>query len=77
MRNRRTLQAGLAHLQDDYMGEHWLATFALLAVGGELRHHRLSCSWSDGSVLRLCGRLSISSSVRGHAVQRLSDGMRV
>ena len=25
------LQAGLAHLQDDYMGEHWLATFALLA----------------------------------------------
>lgn len=26
------LQAGLAHLQDDYMGEHWLATFALLAL---------------------------------------------
>lgn len=26
------LQAGLAHLQDDYMGEHWLTTFALLAL---------------------------------------------
>lgn len=24
-------RAGMAHLQDDYMGEHWLATFALLA----------------------------------------------
>lgn len=29
---RAHLQAGLAHLQDDYMGEHWLATFALLAL---------------------------------------------
>lgn len=28
------LQAGAAHLQDDYMGEHWLATFLLLALDG-------------------------------------------
>lgn len=26
------LQAALPHLADDYMGEHWLATFALLAL---------------------------------------------
>ena len=26
------LQAALPHLADDYMGEHWLATFALLAM---------------------------------------------
>lgn len=28
----RHLAAGLPHLQDDYMGEHWLASFALLAL---------------------------------------------
>ena len=28
------LQAGTGHLQDDYMGEHWLATFVLLALDG-------------------------------------------
>ncbi|SDR73093.1 Protein of unknown function [Halopseudomonas xinjiangensis] len=28
------LQAGAAHLQDDYMGEHWLATFLVLAFDG-------------------------------------------
>jgi hypothetical protein len=28
------LAASLPHLGDDYMGEHWLATFALLALGG-------------------------------------------
>jgi len=28
----RHLEAGLPHLADDYMGEHWLATFALLAL---------------------------------------------
>jgi hypothetical protein len=28
----RHLDASLAHLADDYMGEHWLATFALLAL---------------------------------------------
>ncbi|HDZ56491.1 MAG TPA: DUF2891 domain-containing protein [Pseudomonas xinjiangensis] len=28
----RHLQAGRAHLQDDYMGEHWLATFLVLAL---------------------------------------------
>lgn len=28
------LQAGRAHLQDDYMGEHWLSTFLLLALEG-------------------------------------------
>jgi len=27
------LAAALPHLADDYMGEHWLATFALLALG--------------------------------------------
>mgnify|MGYP000070677143 CR=1 FL=1 len=26
------LQAALNHLQDDYMGSHWLASFALLAL---------------------------------------------
>ncbi len=31
---RRHLAAGLPHVAGDYMGEHWLATFALLAVGG-------------------------------------------
>lgn len=29
----RHLQVGSAHLQDDYMGEHWLASFLLLALG--------------------------------------------
>jgi len=29
------LAASLPHLEDDYMGEHWLASFALLAVGAE------------------------------------------
>jgi len=28
----RHLAAGLPHLEDDYMGEHWLASFALLAL---------------------------------------------
>jgi hypothetical protein len=28
------LQAGLPHVAGDYMGEHWLATFALLAIDG-------------------------------------------
>ncbi len=28
------LAASLPHLGDDYMGEHWLATFALLALEG-------------------------------------------
>ena len=28
------LAAALPHLADDYMGEHWLATFALLALSG-------------------------------------------
>lgn len=30
----RHLAAALPHLADDYMGEHWLATFALLALDG-------------------------------------------
>ena len=29
------LEAGLSHLAADYMGEHWLASFAMLAVGAE------------------------------------------
>lgn len=29
----RHLQAGSTHLRDDYMGEHWLASFLLLALG--------------------------------------------
>ncbi len=29
---RRHLDASLPHLADDYMGEHWLASFALLAL---------------------------------------------
>jgi hypothetical protein len=28
----RHLAAGLPHLEGDYMGEHWLASFALLAL---------------------------------------------
>ena len=31
----RHLAASLPHVAGDYMGEHWLATFALLAVDGE------------------------------------------
>ena len=27
------LEASLPHVVGDYMGEHWLATFALLALG--------------------------------------------
>jgi len=30
------LAAGLPHLAGDYMGEHWLATFATLALDGEV-----------------------------------------
>jgi hypothetical protein len=29
------LDASLPHVAGDYMGEHWLATFALLALEGE------------------------------------------
>lgn len=32
----RHLAAGLPHVAGDYMGEHWLATFALLALDGGL-----------------------------------------
>ncbi len=31
----RHLASSLPHIGDDYMGEHWLATFALLALGGD------------------------------------------
>ncbi|MEI9889921.1 MAG: DUF2891 family protein [Caulobacteraceae bacterium] len=31
-RRRPPSAAGLPHLQGDYMGEHWLASFALLAL---------------------------------------------
>lgn len=31
---QRHLAAGLPHLASDYMGEHWLASFALLALDG-------------------------------------------
>ncbi|MBO9713768.1 DUF2891 domain-containing protein [Sphingomonas sp.] len=31
---KRHLAASLPHLETDYMGSHWLATFALLAVAG-------------------------------------------
>jgi hypothetical protein len=34
----RHLTAGLPHIAGDYMGEHWLATFAVLAL--EAPHHR-------------------------------------
>jgi hypothetical protein len=30
----RHIAASLPHVEGDYMGEHWLATFALLALGG-------------------------------------------
>jgi Protein of unknown function (DUF2891) len=30
---RGHLAAGLPHIADHYMGQHWLATFALLALG--------------------------------------------
>ena len=29
---RLHLEAGLPHIAGDYMGEHWLATFAVLAI---------------------------------------------
>ena len=29
----RHLQAALPHVSGDYMGEHWLATYAVLAIG--------------------------------------------
>ena len=29
---RRHLEAGLPQIAGDYMGEHWLATFAVLAI---------------------------------------------
>ncbi len=29
---RRHLDAGLPHIARDYMGEHWLASFAVLAI---------------------------------------------
>ena len=31
---QRHLDASLPHVAGDYMGEHWLASFALLALGG-------------------------------------------
>jgi hypothetical protein len=31
----RHLAAGLPHLAADYMGEHWLATYAVLALAQE------------------------------------------
>ncbi|HWW59580.1 MAG TPA: DUF2891 family protein, partial [Sphingopyxis sp.] len=31
---RRHLDAALPHVTGDYMGEHWLASFALLALDG-------------------------------------------
>ncbi len=31
-RRRRTSSASLPHVAGDYMGEHWLASFALLAL---------------------------------------------
>jgi len=31
---RRHVEASLPHVTGDYMGEHWLATFALLAIDG-------------------------------------------
>lgn len=34
---RSHITASLPHLADDYMGEHWLATFALLAIEHEPR----------------------------------------
>ena len=33
---QRHLDAAMPHLASDYMGEHWLASFALLAIGPEL-----------------------------------------
>jgi hypothetical protein len=30
----RHINASLPHIADDYMGTHWLATFALLALAG-------------------------------------------
>ncbi|MBR0898441.1 DUF2891 domain-containing protein [Bradyrhizobium tropiciagri] len=32
---RRHLDAGLPHIASDYMGEHWLASFAVLAIDAE------------------------------------------
>ena len=29
------IAASLPHIADDYMGTHWLATFALLAIDGD------------------------------------------
>lgn len=38
----RHLAASLPHVAGDYMGEHWLATFALLALGPAVREDRQS-----------------------------------
>lgn len=36
------LAASIDHLADNYMGAHWLATFALLALGGETRSRAIA-----------------------------------
>lgn len=45
----RHLAASLPHLDDDYMGSHWLATFALLAtIAGDPRNGPDSSTADDG-----------------------------
>jgi hypothetical protein len=42
---RRHLSAGLPHVRGDYMGEHWLGTYALLAL--EAAEHAVDASHTD------------------------------
>jgi hypothetical protein len=53
------LEAGLAFIAGDYMGEHWLATFAVLAIDerqvclrafGRFRASAFDPMWPPGSV---------------------------
>lgn len=43
----RHLDASLPHVAGDYMGEHWLATFALLALTAEPQPLRRPCGTPD------------------------------
>ena len=45
------LAAGLPHVAGDYMGEHWLASFAVLALEDQERHHTTSDRKTNAAIL--------------------------
>ncbi len=47
---RDHIDASLSHIADDYAGTHWLASFALLALGGLAVDHQGSQSAASGQV---------------------------